>query len=510
MGALRRRSSWISTSLLVLIGTLVGATDGDVGVLLGPKTSQQAFVADYLDKEPLLIRLDERSGEARSSWIKLYRSFLPGDRDLDALISRNLSVYEDSPLVYKEDIMLEKPGIEQEGEHEAWVMKSIENLWPHVSDNRSVPIANVHSVFKDGFRLRMAAMELRSRTVFNVTQYLQDFLSFPVTSQLLFVPPGWTEEHGMESLAEFSADDRWVIQLDGEQTVQLSVPEIPKPYPHLEYAPNGPFNGSALPETTMKEGDVLYIPRGFIFQSGTHKVKPSMHLVVHVESHKHTFREALITVLTCCLCPKAKDIILTPLMKSNTHTWFNVMVAAVKVGADISDEMRELFPCSPSVIEIKKTRNEKFNTMTELATRFSAFFESCKGVFMEPFLNTLELYGEYYADEEVLQWAEKAPTVDLELFEELITAFKGCIDFDKAILTVQEKWPDVNYVNARNLLAELSLGRHEREPDSSPSDSGGPTASSPDAEPSETDAETCSGDTCVSYEPAVETIKDEL
>mmetsp|Transcript_1370 Transcript_1370/g.2138 ORF Transcript_1370/g.2138 Transcript_1370/m.2138 type:complete len:81 (-) Transcript_1370:928-1170(-) len=75
---------------------------------------------------------------------------------------------------------------------------------------------------------------------------------------------------------------------------------------------------------------------------------------------------------------------------------------------------------------------------------------------------------------------------------------------------VQEKWPDVNYVNARNLLAELSLGRHEREPDSNPSDSGGPTASSPDAEPSETDAETCSSDTCVSDEPAAETIKDEL
>lgn len=128
-----------------------------------------------------------------------------------------------------------------------------------------------------------------------------------------------------------SPTSRWVIQLDGEQTVQLSVPEVQKPYPHLEYTPNGPFNGSALPETTLKEGDVLYIPRGFIVQSGTHTEKPSMHLVVHVESHRQTFRDALITVITCCLCPKAKDIILTPLGESNTHTWYHVIVAAVKV-----------------------------------------------------------------------------------------------------------------------------------------------------------------------------------
>mmetsp|Transcript_10357 Transcript_10357/g.43141 ORF Transcript_10357/g.43141 Transcript_10357/m.43141 type:complete len:511 (-) Transcript_10357:4319-5851(-) len=510
MGALRDHSLWMLTSLLILIGTFVGATDNDVGVLLGPKTDQQAFVADYLDKEPLLVRLDERSDDARASWIKLYRSFLPGDRDLDALLSRNLSAYKESPLVYKEDIMLEKPGLEQEGEHEAWVMKSIENLWPNVADNASVPIASVHSVFKDGFRLRMSAMELRSKAVFNVTQYLQDFLSFPVTSQLLFVPPGWMEEHGMESLAEFSADDRWVIQLDGEQTVQLSVPEVQKPYPHLEYTPNGPFNGSALPETTLKEGDVLYIPRGFIVQSGTHTEKPSMHLVVHVESHRQTFRDALITVITCCLCPKAKDIILTPLGESNTHTWYHVIVAAVKVGADISDEMRHLFPCAPAVIELEKTRNEKYNPMNELATRFSAFFESCKGVFMEPFLNTLELYGDYYADEEVLQWAEKAPTVDLELFDELITAFKGCIDFEKATLNVQEMWPDANYVKARKLLAELSIGRYEKEPDSSPSKSSEPTASSSDVEPSQTGAETCPDDTHASDEPAHESAKDEL
>lgn len=111
MGALRDHSLWMLTSLLILIGTFVGATDNDVGVLLGPKTDQQAFVADYLDKEPLLVRLDERSDDARASWIKLYRSFLPGDRDLDALLSRNLSAYKESPLVYKEDIMLEKPGL---------------------------------------------------------------------------------------------------------------------------------------------------------------------------------------------------------------------------------------------------------------------------------------------------------------------------------------------------------------------------------------------------------------
>jgi len=76
--------------------------------LIGESTDREDFFGDYLDERPLLVELDERSGEGRERWIKRYRTFVRGEK-IDALLEKNISAAGGGALVYGNDVEMRRP-----------------------------------------------------------------------------------------------------------------------------------------------------------------------------------------------------------------------------------------------------------------------------------------------------------------------------------------------------------------------------------------------------------------
>jgi hypothetical protein len=92
------------------------------------------------------------------------------------------------------------------------------------------------------------------------------------------------------------ADDRdvLVIQVYGEKewTVYKEIP-IPYPYPHEQVGKELPvpphiLEGDILVQRTLRPGDVLYMPRGYVHKATTSSVHPSFHATVALATHDWT------------------------------------------------------------------------------------------------------------------------------------------------------------------------------------------------------------------------------
>jgi len=93
------------------------------------------------------------------------------------------------------------------------------------------------------------------------------------------------------------ADDRdvLVIQILGEKmwTVYGNVP-IAHPYPPEQVGkgnldvPDTVLNGPTVIDTTLRQGDVLYMPRGYVHEARTESTQPSFHATVAIASHDWT------------------------------------------------------------------------------------------------------------------------------------------------------------------------------------------------------------------------------
>jgi hypothetical protein len=93
------------------------------------------------------------------------------------------------------------------------------------------------------------------------------------------------------------ADDRdvFVIQLLGEKvwTVYKNVP-ILYPYPHEQVGkgglnvPSQVLEGATAIQTTLRQGDVLYMPRGYVHEARTESNQPSFHATVAIATHDWT------------------------------------------------------------------------------------------------------------------------------------------------------------------------------------------------------------------------------
>lgn len=101
------------------------------------------------------------------------------------------------------------------------------------------------------------------------------------------------------------ADDRdvFVIQLVGQKhwKVYGTVP-IPYPYPHEQVGKAGldlspqVLSGPCLYDTSLKPGDVLYMPRGFVHEARTCDQECSFHVTIALPTHDWTLQGAVTTI----------------------------------------------------------------------------------------------------------------------------------------------------------------------------------------------------------------------
>ena len=103
------------------------------------------------------------------------------------------------------------------------------------------------------------------------------------------------------------ADDRdvFVIQVLGEKQWKV-YGEVPIPYPSTNEqlgknnlpVPNSVLQKKPLFNITLKQGDVLYMPRGFVHEASTSSSEPSFHATVALATHDWSLSKTISDVVT--------------------------------------------------------------------------------------------------------------------------------------------------------------------------------------------------------------------
>jgi len=238
-------------------------------------------------------------------------------------------------------------------------------------------------------------------------------------------------------------------------------PLFEKPFPHLNLRIEGSLSDlTAIKDITMTEGDVLYVPRGFLLQATTPAQYPSLHLVFKVPTFQYSYRDALLHILDCCLCDRGTERLQMPVGHGSKTCWRDIMEAAIKVGADVTPDLREIVPISPTAESLHRERHYDYSLIEELRTRWTVFFTACDQVFFEPFVGALREEGSLYAPESVVRWAEAPREEDAELFESSIALLKTCANFERAEATIRNLWLDPRARREREQRAQDINARH--------------------------------------------------
>ena len=111
------------------------------------------------------------------------------------------------------------------------------------------------------------------------------------------------------------ADDRdvFVVQLLGEKVwkVYKNVP-IAYPYPHEQVGKGGldvppeVLAGATAIETTLRQGDVLYMPRGWVHEAKTESNQPSFHATVAIATHDWTLAGNMTEIISRTLASNSE------------------------------------------------------------------------------------------------------------------------------------------------------------------------------------------------------------
>ena len=103
------------------------------------------------------------------------------------------------------------------------------------------------------------------------------------------------------------ADDRdvLVVQLLGEKVWKV-YKEVPIPYPYAQEqvgkggldVPAEVLEGATAIETTLRQGDILYMPRGWVHEARTESNHPSFHATVAIATHDWTLAGNMTEIIS--------------------------------------------------------------------------------------------------------------------------------------------------------------------------------------------------------------------
>jgi hypothetical protein len=181
----------------------------------------------------------------------------------------------------------------QEGDPGALLFKNQEGLSP---DDRALYANSLFAAFLDGCSVIVNHADFFSPWIAALCEDIQ--LSFPHAYANTYLTPA-----GCQAVSAH-ADDRdvLVIQIFGSKQwkVYQKVP-VPYPYPHEQVGKNDlevpaeVLQGPVLMERTLRPGDVLYMPRGYVHQARSLQSEPSFHATVALATHDWTLAGLMST-----------------------------------------------------------------------------------------------------------------------------------------------------------------------------------------------------------------------
>ena len=222
-----------------------------------------SFWRDVWEREPLHVRASTApSTKAFGRLLQL--------ADIDSLLERGASVYAETrtPLANFHDVSLVKR-LERDGL--PWTGR-----WG--AENETLGVETLKRGFNAGFSLLVNDVEARVAAVAAACSALEAYTRILCNANLYLTPAG---AQGFD--AHYDWMDGLVVQLDGAKRWRLYPPLVALPRADLTRKPTA-AELAALPaaaEVELREGDVLYLPRGTLHEASTPADQPqSLHLTI--------------------------------------------------------------------------------------------------------------------------------------------------------------------------------------------------------------------------------------
>jgi Cupin superfamily protein len=350
----------VPLAILVLLSTtsVVGAESNRdanrnlVELLLGNEDGVDTFFEDHFGIKHFLV--DDSMRENRFEWMSSHRRFLRNE-DVDALLKMNSSARHDGqPLRLGEDVDLFRIAKEGDG---FWGRSRLASFYTKAETERAfdgsemepigyVDYDKVHQAFTDGFEIVVYNMQYRSPEIHKLADALSQYWMVPVSAALHFVPPRLNQIKDRAPV--FYAEDMFIVQLDGEQSVALFKDTIRGPSPDdllqskMRAAVAENLEGATPEERTLKEGDVLYVPRGYALDWRTDQ-KISLHVALRLETHRCSVMDGILAAIDQgekLSVDEENPLLFLLNPEDHTTTFADVLRVSARVAADVTAEMQ--------------------------------------------------------------------------------------------------------------------------------------------------------------------------
>ena len=157
--------------------------------------------------------------------------------------------------------------------------------WTPTPFSGSAQVERVASQFEDGATIVLQALQLQHPPLAEFCRKLERELAHPVQANAYYTPAsaqGFKVHH--------DTHDVLCLQVEGEKRWLVYAPVLELPLKNQKYSPELGEPGEPVMDVTMRAGDTLYLPRGWLHQAMTSDTA-SLHLTVGI--NVTTWRDAV-------------------------------------------------------------------------------------------------------------------------------------------------------------------------------------------------------------------------
>jgi ribosomal protein L16 Arg81 hydroxylase len=266
-GCTRRESARADSRLAQAEQDLVGAA---LVLALAP-VSKEAFVADYWERQPLVVSRDEAGRFDR----------LLSTADVERLVCSTAIRHPAFRLV-------------KEGAQLPLASYTEDVSWRPAPFTETARVDRVLAEFEAGATIVLQALHLSWEPLALFCRGLERELGEAVQANAYYTPrsaQGFAVHHDTHDVV--------VLQVAGEKQWLLYEPALELPTRDQRYSaePGGPGPGDPSHELTLAAGDTLYLPRGWLHEAVT-SASDSLHITVGI--NVYTWLDAFRTVVESC------------------------------------------------------------------------------------------------------------------------------------------------------------------------------------------------------------------
>lgn len=458
--------SMLSSSLLARSQSASGeANTNYFEQLLGDEDGKATFFEDHFGRSHFLV--EDSLRKDRVGWMRIHRQFVRHE-DVDSILAKNSSAeIADQPLLLGMDIDMfriaqEKLGnwgrvkiasffptfsrqdheqVDDDGEGQGGDGSSLSETAKNVGatgPNLAVDHTKVHDAFSDGFELVIHKMESRSQLVQELVENLSSFWMVPVASRLHFMPNNL--KRIQQSAPIFHAEDIFLIQLDGEQLVHLYPNAVENPTTthvtddHIRAKVVNSLQSMPHKTISLTEGDVLYIPRGYAFDSRTDR-KISLHIALALQTHSSTVVDGIRSVIRAVEMSPSDVVnpLLLPLTAADHEhtdlrsvpTYGDLLRMAAAIASDVTPDLRK-FMHNSEELECAFDEADIKSSESELDRALGRFLEAAHRSLFAPMVQEM---AEESGGDMMTGWARGVLEDGKKRFDREEGMFRTCLEF---------------------------------------------------------------------------------